>query len=337
MWWAALGTLLVVVGVLAVGALVVWQRVGACGGEMCGRGRVIVVTGCDSGIGFTLALHAQSRWGVTVIGTVMHPEGKGALLLKEAGVVVVQVDLTRRHTFDNLTTAINNIHQNTGQEVWCLVNNAGVMTLGQCEWQTEGQTEAQVGVNLGGTIHITRTLLPTLRRNKGRVVMVSSPVAQVSTPNLTVYSATKAGLEGFSHALRRELTPFGTSVVIVRPCNLPGRTSILRQSGEQLEDMLKEAREETLKDFSKDITQMREHLQEAFGEVEGVKDLKDHTLLLQCFRSAILSERPLATYSAAPWPVTFALDLLQCLPTTWVDFLVAHNAYNWILSFAANK
>lgn len=52
-------------------------------------------------------------------------------------------------------------------DLWCLVNNAGVMILAQCEWQTQDMVAGQVEVNLLGLIQVTKALLPILRRNKG--------------------------------------------------------------------------------------------------------------------------------------------------------------------------
>ncbi|MPD01367.1 hypothetical protein E2C01_096890 [Portunus trituberculatus] len=50
-----------------------------------------------------------------------------------------------------------------------------------------------------------------------------------------------------------------------------------------------------------------------------------------------MNQNPCLTYSAAPLPVILSLDLLQLLPHNWVDFLIAKNFYNFILSFAVNK
>ena len=52
-------------------------------------------------------------------------------------------------------------------EIFCLVNNAGVMTYAQTEWQTKDQIKNQINVNLGGTIQVTKALLPYIRRSKG--------------------------------------------------------------------------------------------------------------------------------------------------------------------------
>lgn len=58
-----------------------------------------------------------------------------------------------------------------------LVNNAGVMCFGELEWQTENQINQVLQVNVLGNIRVTRSLLPLLRRHKGRIVTVTSHCA----------------------------------------------------------------------------------------------------------------------------------------------------------------
>ncbi|MPC37769.1 D-beta-hydroxybutyrate dehydrogenase, mitochondrial [Portunus trituberculatus] len=186
--------------------------------EVYGGSKVVVVTGCDSGIGYNVALNTL-EWGCSVVATCLDPDGEAPRRLSEAGAVVVKLDLRhlQQDAFKELLSVLQSL-KDDDKDLWCLVNNAAVMTYAQCEWQTNEMVTSQVEVNLLGLIQVTKVLLPTLRRNKGRVVIVSSPTGQVAVPNMTVYAATKWGVEGFSHALRRELTPQGGSVVLVRPC-----------------------------------------------------------------------------------------------------------------------
>ncbi|XP_042231666.1 retinol dehydrogenase 7-like [Homarus americanus] len=329
MWW--------MVGVGLVGLFLAAQawRARTCHEvEISGHRRVVVITGCDSGIGYSVAMSARA-WGWTVVATCLSPDGEGAAHLREAGVHIVIVDLTQTHTLAHLLHTIQRLKMNN-QEVWCVVNNAGLLTYASCEWQTSEMVERQVAVNLTGVIQVTKALLPTLRRNKGRVVMVSSPAGQVGTPTMSVYSATKWGVEGFTQAIRRELASTGVSVVLVRPCNLPNRTGILRNNAAQLREMIEGAGEETLRDYGEAMKEAEQVFHEAYGNVNQVQGLRDDRLL-ECFRSAIMSKRPLATYSAAPLLVRVALNLLQLLPTAWVDFLCAIDFHYIVLSLAKNS
>ncbi|XP_069954668.1 retinol dehydrogenase 7 isoform X3 [Cherax quadricarinatus] len=328
MWWEA-GSVLV--GLVVLRRL--WKSyVGE--NEVNSKGRVMVITGCDSGIGYNLALSAHA-WGWTVVATCVTPDGNAASLLRHAGIHTVALDFTRPDTLAHLMDLLKQLKDNK-QEVWGVVNNAGLLTYAPCEWQTSTMVCRQIQVNLMGAIVVTRALLPALRTNKGRVVMVSSPAGQVATTNMTVYCATKWGVEGFTQALRRELAPTGVSVVLVRPCNLPNRTGILRNNAAQLREMIEEATEQTLQEYGKAMKETEEAFRQAFESVTEVQDLHDD-YLLQCFRCAMMSTRPRATYSAAPLMVRLSLLLFQLLPTSWLDFLIARNFYNIILSLGKNN
>ncbi|XP_027222633.1 D-beta-hydroxybutyrate dehydrogenase, mitochondrial [Penaeus vannamei] len=330
MWsWAAWGSLLV-----AVAAAVAARRKSRPEREIEADGRVVVVTGCDSGIGYALALRARA-WGFTVIATCLSTLSIPAQQLQDAGVIVVHLDLRRMEGVEHLKKTIARL-QEERKKLWCLVNNAGVLTYAHCEWQTTPMVTSQVLVNLTGAILLTRDLLPVLRRNKGRVVNVSSPSGQLASPFMSVYCASKWGLEGYSQALRREVAPFGVSVVVVRPCNLPNRTGILVANADQLLTMMAEAAPETREDYGPMIERMQRTFQQCFEGVSEVQDLRDD-YLMQCFRYAMILERPEAVYSAAPLVVRFALSLFQVIPTSWLDAVVGRDLHNSVLSLAANQ
>ncbi len=72
-------------------------------------------------------------------------------------------------------------------------------------------------VNLMGPVALTQTMLPLLRRARGRVVNVSSIGGRVVNPLGGSYCATKFGLEAVSDALRQELRPWGMHVSLIEP------------------------------------------------------------------------------------------------------------------------
>lgn len=77
--------------------------------------------------------------------------------------------------------------------------------------------EHTLGVHLKGTWYVTRTLLPYLKKNRGIIVNVSSLAGIVGVFGYTAYSAAKAGVIGFSEALRSELVYEGVRVVVLCP------------------------------------------------------------------------------------------------------------------------
>lgn len=97
------------------------------------------------------------------------------------------------------------------------MNNAGVMTFGEFEWQTQSLIENQINVNLLGTMRITQELMPILRENRSRIIVVSSHCADEPLPGISVYGATKAALDAWATSLRVEIGKYGIEVVSFIP------------------------------------------------------------------------------------------------------------------------
>jgi short-subunit dehydrogenase len=89
-----------------------------------------------------------------------------------------------------------------------------VLQAGQLEEETVDHIYEALQVNLAGTIHLTRLLLPgMLERRRGRIVNNASISGYAWFPGSSVYAASKAGVVAFSEALRRELRGTGVSVL----------------------------------------------------------------------------------------------------------------------------
>ena len=99
-----------------------------------------------------------------------------------------------------------------------LVNNAGYGQLGVFEEIGHEAIDEQFGTNVYGTMHVTRAVLPTMRRQKGgRIFNISSIGGALGFHIASIYCATKFAVEGFSECLALELKPFGIGVTIVQP------------------------------------------------------------------------------------------------------------------------
>jgi len=98
-----------------------------------------------------------------------------------------------------------------------LVNNAGVMVFGEFEWQTQAHAKYQINVNFLGTMRITQELMPIIRQNGGRIIVVSSHCAADPLSGVSVYAATKAALAAWTTALRIEVGKYGVNVVSFIP------------------------------------------------------------------------------------------------------------------------
>jgi NAD(P)-dependent dehydrogenase (short-subunit alcohol dehydrogenase family) len=104
-----------------------------------------------------------------------------------------------------------------------LVNNSGVCHAGPLALMPLPKAAETLNVNVLGALRVTQHFLPLMGTDlartgrPGRVVNVSSVAGSLVSPFMAVYAASKHALEAMSHALRREMLPFGIEVVIVAP------------------------------------------------------------------------------------------------------------------------
>jgi len=88
-----------------------------------------------------------------------------------------------------------------------LANIAGSYPTARVEDTSDAQFAATLAANLGATFAFCRAAAPALRARGGAIVNMSSTAARFPTPGLAVYSASKAGVEGFTRSLAAELAP----------------------------------------------------------------------------------------------------------------------------------
>lgn len=99
-----------------------------------------------------------------------------------------------------------------------LVNNAGVARQGVLGLVRDDDIDAVVDLNLKATLRVTRAVVRRMiTQGSGRVINISSIVGTTGFRGLTVYSSTKAALEGFTRGLARELGARGITVNAVAP------------------------------------------------------------------------------------------------------------------------
>jgi NAD(P)-dependent dehydrogenase (short-subunit alcohol dehydrogenase family) len=99
-----------------------------------------------------------------------------------------------------------------------VLNNAGYGLVGAGEEVSDDQIRHQIDTNLIGSIQVIRAALPHLRaQGGGRILQVSSAGGQIAFPALSLYHASKWGIEGFVEAVAQEVAPFNIAFTIVEP------------------------------------------------------------------------------------------------------------------------
>ncbi|XP_058529727.1 retinol dehydrogenase 16-like [Ochotona princeps] len=192
--------------------------------------KYVFITGCDSGFGNLLARQLDMR-GLRVLAACLTEKGAEELRQQTSDrVETVILDVTQT---ENITAAAQWVKKHVGDRgLWGLVNNAGVaMPTAPNGWLTKQDFVDVLNVNLLGMIEVTLSLLPLVRKARGRVVNVSSVLGRLSIMG-GGYCISKYGVQAFSDSLRRELSPFGVKVAIIEPgkfqTNIASKESFLR-------------------------------------------------------------------------------------------------------------
>jgi uncharacterized protein len=172
-------------------------------------GLSVVVTGASSGIGRATA-ERLARKGARVWAVARSEGPLAELAAAVPGITPLVADVTVDADRATLLERVGRVD--------VLVNNAGMGWVGRVEDMPAERVRALFELNVLALIDLTQRVLPQmLERGGGNVVNVASLASYVSVPPLTVYSATKFAVQGFSDGLRREVSRRGVAVTTVNP------------------------------------------------------------------------------------------------------------------------
>lgn len=181
------------------------------------QGKVALVTGASRGIGQAIALEL-GRQGAIVIGTATSTSGaeRIAQTLKDNGIegAGLVLDVT---SDESVATTLALIQQNHGQPA-ILVNNAGITRDNLMLRMKDDEWHDVINTNLSSLYRLTKGVLRGMTKARwGRIISIGSVVGAMGNAGQVNYAAAKAGLEGFSRALAREVGSRGITVNAVAP------------------------------------------------------------------------------------------------------------------------
>ncbi|XP_021061115.1 retinol dehydrogenase 16 [Mus pahari] len=275
----------------------------------------VFITGCDSGFGNLLARQLDRR-GIRVLAACLTEKGAEELRSKTSDrLETVILDVTKTESIVAATQWVKERVGNRG--LWGLVNNAGIsIPLGPSQWMNKQNFASMLDVNLLGMIEVTLSMLPLVRKARGRVVNVSSIMGRVSFGG-GGYCISKYGVEAFSDSLRRELSYFGVKVAIIEP-------------GFFLTGMVNSARLSSNTQMLWDQTSSE--IREIYGKkylasyLKNLNELdqrcnKDLSVVTDCMEHALTACHPRTRYSAG-WDAKLFYLPLSYMPTFLVDALL---------------
>ncbi|AIW31199.1 MULTISPECIES: oxidoreductase [Bacillus] len=179
--------------------------------------KIAIVTGATSGFGLLTALKLARSYHV--IATARQPEK--AEILKEAAaqagasehVTVVSLDVTNEQSVSDFGNTISGFGP-----IDLLVNNAGTAYGGFIDDVLMEHYRQQYESNVFGLIHVTKIMLPYMRKHSGaKIFNISSISGLTGFPALSPYVSSKFAVEGFTESLRLELLPLGIDAALIEP------------------------------------------------------------------------------------------------------------------------
>ena len=173
------------------------------------EGKSALVTGASKGIGRAVA-QSLAEAGASVVVGYRSGADEAEALAAELGGRAVQADVSDADEARRLVEEAGDVD--------ILVNNAGVTRDGLIARMPDDDWRTVLETNLSSVFYTCRAVArPMMKRRGGAIVNVSSIVGLHGNPGQTNYSASKAGIIGFTKALARELGPRGVRANVVAP------------------------------------------------------------------------------------------------------------------------
>src|SRR3954452_5814717 len=200
---------------------------------------VALVTGASSGIGDATARRLAEH-GASVVVVARRRDRLDTLVseIVSAGgtALAVEADITDR---DQADRAVQAAVDRFGR-LDILINNAGLMLLGPVVGADVAEWERMIAINQNGLLYVTHAALPHLLaaaqdelRGVADIVNISSIAGRQAWPNFGVYNMTKFGVNGFTEALRQEVTQKHVRVGVLEPGAVA--TELVSHNNEQVQ------------------------------------------------------------------------------------------------------
>jgi 3-oxoacyl-[acyl-carrier protein] reductase len=179
--------------------------------------KVALVTGATRGIGRSIATHL-GKYGATVVGTATSASGVETIntYFKENNIkgTAKILDVCNK---DNCLEVIKQIISEFGS-LDILVNNAGITKDNLMLRMKDEDWEKVITTNLTSAFYMSKSVIKYMAKNKwGRIINIGSVVGSMGNAGQVNYSAAKAGIEGFTKSLAREMGGRGITVNNIAP------------------------------------------------------------------------------------------------------------------------
>jgi NAD(P)-dependent dehydrogenase (short-subunit alcohol dehydrogenase family) len=177
-------------------------------------GKVAAITGGAQGIGLAIAEALIAEGMSVAIGDLDRPRADAAAAHLGDRAIAVDLDVTSATSMRLFVDAAE--HAFGPLDV--LVNNAGIMLVGEFAKEEDRGTDLQIDVNLRGVINGCKAAIAVMAdRGDGHIVNIASTAGKVGVPRVATYTATKHAVVGLTDSLRAELRSSGIQVSAIMP------------------------------------------------------------------------------------------------------------------------
>jgi 2-hydroxycyclohexanecarboxyl-CoA dehydrogenase len=182
-------------------------------------GKVVVLTGCASGIGRATAQQFAQAGAVVYGGDVNEKDGNAAIAqIREAGgkAEFIPLDLARPASVD---VFVDTVKAKTGDAIDIIASVAGWERVGPFLENTPEFWDKVIAINYVGAVRMIHRFLPAMieRKAGGRIITVASDAGRVGSMGETFYSGSKGALIAFTKALAREMARYGINCNCIAP------------------------------------------------------------------------------------------------------------------------
>lgn len=288
--------------------------------------KAVLVTGCDSGFGFSLAKHLHSKGFLVFAGCLLKDKGDAGAKeldsLNSDRLRTVQLNVCSSEEVEKAVEVVRAGLKDPEKGVWGLVNNAGISTFGEVEFTSMETYKEVAEVNLWGTVRVTKSFLPLIRRAKGRVVNISSMLGRMANPARSPYCITKFGVEAFSDCLRYEMHPLGVKVSVVEPGNFIAATSLY--SPERIQAIARKMWDELPEVVRQDYG--RKYFDEKIAKMETYcnSGSTDTTPVIDAVTHALTAATPHTRYHPMDYYWWLRMQVMTHLPGAISDRIYIH-------------
>ncbi|XP_067891275.1 retinol dehydrogenase 7-like [Heterodontus francisci] len=290
-----------------------WYRDGKCLKNVSDK--YVYITGCDSGFGNLLAKHLDQQ-GLHVLAACLTEKGAEELKNSTSSrLKTFQLDVVKSESISKAAEFVKSEVKEKG--LWGLVNNAGIsQPTAPNDWLTIDDHKAILNVNLIGLIEVTLSVLPLIKRARGRIVNVASIFGRNSCVGGS-YCISKFGVEAFNDSLRRDLEIFGVKVLCIEPGFFKTTMTNFDKISENVKKLWDRLPQDVKDDYGADF------LDRYIPKAKEMVEFADQDLMkvVWCMNHALTSVHPRTRYSAGLDAKIFWIPL-SYMPTAISDFVL---------------